>query len=99
MTAPDEVPGGLQGAVGDAVDIGREGFGDEDDTHTAVVGAPCVEGAKGIFPVGKLWPTFLADPPWALLAVPLRFASADVCGFPSVAPAAGGVHCAGLWVR
>ncbi|BCK71822.1 hypothetical protein Srufu_057750 [Streptomyces libani subsp. rufus] len=31
----------------------------------------------------------VAFPPWWLLAVPLRFASADVCGFPAVAPAAG----------
>ena len=53
VPAPDEVPGGFQGAVGDAVDIGREGFGDEGDTHTAVVGAPCVEGTKGIFPAGE----------------------------------------------
>ncbi|BCK70199.1 hypothetical protein Srufu_041520 [Streptomyces libani subsp. rufus] len=44
-------------------------------------------------------PTILAGPPWLFLAVSPRFASADVFGFPVVAPAAGLVRCAGLWVR
>ena len=49
MAARGEVPGGLQGAVGHAVDIGREGLGDDDDTHIRVVVAagrgPCQRGS------------------------------------------------------
>lgn len=48
-----KVPGGLHGAVGHAVDIGREGFGDDDDTHTRVVVAPDVTGPTWIFPPGE----------------------------------------------
>lgn len=49
-----EVPGGLQGAVGHAVDVGREGFGDDDDTHTGVVTAWGVSLPTWICPPGEL---------------------------------------------
>ncbi|MEV7471573.1 hypothetical protein AB0O20_34525, partial [Streptomyces kronopolitis] len=91
MTTPDEMPGGLQGAVGNAVDIGRKGFGDEGDTHTAVLGGRCVEGVTWIFLTEERLPTFLSFPPCGVLAVlrPLRGARVVfACG--------GRVRCAGL---
>ncbi|UXY24835.1 hypothetical protein N8I84_07705 [Streptomyces cynarae] len=53
MTAIDEVPGGLQRAVGHAVHIGGKGFGHDDDTHTRVLAAPDVAASTSIFPAGE----------------------------------------------
>ncbi|GAA2451388.1 hypothetical protein GCM10010421_49960 [Streptomyces glaucus] len=50
MTAIDEVPGGLERAVGHAVHIGGKGFGHDDDTHTGVVAVPDVAASTWIFP-------------------------------------------------
>ncbi len=49
VAPPDEVARGLQGAVRHTVDVGREGFGDDDDTHTGVVVAPGVSPSKSIW--------------------------------------------------
>ena len=53
VAAGGEVPGGLEGAVGHAVHIGREGFGDDDDTHTGVVAVLGVAVSTWIFPPGE----------------------------------------------
>ncbi|BFO19787.1 hypothetical protein SHKM778_61750 [Streptomyces sp. KM77-8] len=53
MAARDEVPGGLERAVGHAVHIGGKGLGDDDDTHTRVVAAPDVATSTWIFPGGE----------------------------------------------
>ncbi|MGC0378582.1 hypothetical protein RKD28_006098 [Streptomyces sp. SAI-229] len=53
VTAVDEVPGGLERAVGHAVHIGGKGLGDDDDTHTGVVAAPDVVTSTWIFPRGE----------------------------------------------
>ncbi|GGY11428.1 hypothetical protein GCM10010384_15700 [Streptomyces djakartensis] len=53
VTAIDEVPGGLERAVGDAVHIGGKGFGHDDDTHTGVVAVPDVAASTSIFPGGE----------------------------------------------
>jgi hypothetical protein len=50
VTAIDEVPGGLERAVGHAVHIGGKGFGHDDDTHTRVVAVPDVAASTWIFP-------------------------------------------------
>jgi hypothetical protein len=50
VTAIDEVPGGLERAVGHAVHIGGKGFGHDDDTHTGVVAVPDVAASTWIFP-------------------------------------------------
>ncbi|MFJ5262683.1 hypothetical protein ACIQAC_19660 [Streptomyces sp. NPDC088387] len=50
MTAIDEVPGGLERAVGHAVHIGGKGFGHDDDTHTGVVAVLDVAASTWIFP-------------------------------------------------
>ncbi|GAA5216685.1 hypothetical protein GCM10023323_70670 [Streptomyces thinghirensis] len=50
MAAVDEVPGGLERAVGDAVHIGGKGFGHDDDTHTGVVAGLDVLASTSIFP-------------------------------------------------
>jgi hypothetical protein len=50
VTAIDEVPGGLERAVGHAVHIGGKGFGHDDDTHTGVVAALDVAASTWIFP-------------------------------------------------
>jgi hypothetical protein len=50
VTAINEVPGGLERAVGHAVHIGGKGFGHDDDTHTAVVAVPDVAASTWIFP-------------------------------------------------
>ncbi|GHB64071.1 hypothetical protein GCM10010377_63830 [Streptomyces viridiviolaceus] len=50
MTAVDEVPGGLERAVGHAVHIGGKGFGHDDDTHTRVVAGLDVPASTSIFP-------------------------------------------------
>ena len=48
VTAIDEVPGGLERAVGHAVHIGGKGFGHDDDTHTRVLAAPDVAASTWI---------------------------------------------------
>ncbi|MCZ1004894.1 hypothetical protein O1M63_54845 [Streptomyces mirabilis] len=53
MTAIDEVPGGLERAVGHAVHIGGKGFGHDDDTHTRVVAVLDVAASTSIFPAGE----------------------------------------------
>lgn len=53
VTAIDEVPGGLERAVGHAVHIGGKGFGHDDDTHTGVLAALDVAASKWIFPDDK----------------------------------------------
>ncbi|GAA4792907.1 hypothetical protein GCM10023220_18480 [Streptomyces ziwulingensis] len=50
MTAIDEVPGGLERAVGHAVHIGGKGFGHDDDTHTGVVAGLDVVASTWICP-------------------------------------------------
>jgi hypothetical protein len=50
VTAIDEVPGGLERAVGHAVHIGGKGFGHDDDTHTRVVAVLDVAASTWIFP-------------------------------------------------
>jgi hypothetical protein len=50
VTAIDEVPGGLERAVGHAVHVGGKGFGHDDDTHTGVVAVPDVAASTWIFP-------------------------------------------------
>ncbi|MFK4541705.1 allophanate hydrolase subunit 1 [Streptomyces tendae] len=49
VTAVHEVPGGLERAVGDAVDIGGKGFGHDDDSHTGVVAGLDVLASTSIF--------------------------------------------------
>ncbi|CAM5507866.1 hypothetical protein SGLAM104S_00407 [Streptomyces glaucescens] len=51
VTAIDEVPGGLERAVGHAVHIGGKGFGHDDDTHRGVVAVLDVATSTWIFPV------------------------------------------------
>jgi hypothetical protein len=53
VTAINEVPGGLERAVGHAVHIGGKGFGHDDDTHTGVVAALDVAASTSIFPPGE----------------------------------------------
>jgi hypothetical protein len=53
VTAIDEVPGGLERAVGHAVHIGGKGFGHDDDTHTGVVALLDVLASTWIFPDGE----------------------------------------------
>jgi hypothetical protein len=53
VTAIDEVPGGLERAVGHAVHVGGKGFGHDDDTHTGVVAVPDVAVSTWIFPAGE----------------------------------------------
>ncbi|GGN71575.1 hypothetical protein GCM10011579_048020 [Streptomyces albiflavescens] len=53
MTAIDEVPGGLERAVGHAVHIGGKGFGHDDDTHTGVVAVLDVAASTWIFANGE----------------------------------------------
>ncbi|GHA16306.1 hypothetical protein GCM10010389_63570 [Streptomyces echinoruber] len=50
MTASDEVPRGLERAVGHAVHIGGKGFGHDGDTHTGGVAVPDVAASTWIFP-------------------------------------------------
>ncbi|EPJ36318.1 putative GDP-mannose-dependent alpha-mannosyltransferase [Streptomyces afghaniensis 772] len=50
VTAIDEVPGGLERAVGHAVHIGGKGFGHDDDTHRGVLAVPDVAASTWIFP-------------------------------------------------
>ncbi|GGS21372.1 hypothetical protein GCM10010269_70260 [Streptomyces humidus] len=50
VTAIDEVPGGLEGAMGHAVHVGGKGFGHDDDTHTRVVAVLDVAASKWICP-------------------------------------------------
>ncbi|GGQ91452.1 hypothetical protein GCM10010195_54250 [Kitasatospora griseola] len=58
MTPPDEVFGGPQHAVGHAVDLGREGFGDDGDSHANVLAKPGMRPDKGIFRAGERLPPF-----------------------------------------
>lgn len=53
VAAGDEVSCGLQGAVGHTVDVGREGLGDDDDTHNRVVAPPGVTLPTWIFRPGE----------------------------------------------
>jgi hypothetical protein len=53
VTAIDEVPGGLERAVGHAVHIGGKGFGHDDDSHTRVLAVLDVAASTWIFPAGE----------------------------------------------
>lgn len=53
VAAADEMPGRPEGAVGHAVDIGREGFGD-DGTQIRMAATPGVTGPTSILPPGNV---------------------------------------------
>ncbi|GAA2558880.1 hypothetical protein GCM10010423_71040 [Streptomyces levis] len=72
MTALDEVPGGLERAVGHAVHVGGKGFGHDDDTHTGVVAVPDVAASTSIFPAEE-----------RVMSVPMRTRAGQAVSMPS----------------